>query len=86
MSSDKPLEYSVSRRIVEVVKNTASNLSFALPRARKNGRAVAEVDVSVPILGGPIFDLLSVDMEREMEMEGHIKNRDKAGINQSKLS
>lgn len=59
MSSDRPREeYNVSRRMVETVKNAASNLSFALPRALKNGRAVAEVDVPVSILGDYTFGLL----------------------------
>jgi hypothetical protein len=42
---DKFPEYNVSKRIVDTVRKTASNLSFALPKNLKNGRPVADLVV-----------------------------------------
>jgi hypothetical protein len=48
---DKFPEYNVSKRIVDTVRKTASNLSFALLKNLKNGRPVADL-VVVPIIVG----------------------------------
>jgi hypothetical protein len=47
--ADKFPEYKVSNKMVDKVRKTASNLSFALPKNLKNGRPVAGL-VVVPII------------------------------------
>jgi hypothetical protein len=51
-------EYNVSKRIVDTVRKTASNLSFALPKDLKNGRQVADLVVVLIIVGDRPSDRL----------------------------
>lgn len=55
---DKFPEYNVSKRIVDTVRKTASNLSFALPKNLKNGRPVADQVVVLIIVGDRPSDRL----------------------------